>query len=169
MAGSDGSLMSVSNTTFTLSQPGPNTARQEAPHPHEAIVDLTGQYILVPDLGADLVRVFGYDNYALTLTEYASLKATPGSGPRHAVFYNSTESTTEGIYLFVVAELANTITSYAVTYSADGKGLSFTKVYTTNTFGGKTIPAGAAAAEIEISVSHPMTLTFHTLTHIETA
>lgn len=57
----DGQFRHVQDLTFTLSEPGPDPGRQEAPHPHEAILDPTGKYILVPDLGADLVRVFSFD------------------------------------------------------------------------------------------------------------
>jgi 6-phosphogluconolactonase (cycloisomerase 2 family) len=57
----NGKFSHVQDLTYTLAKPGPNPARQEAPHPHEALLDPTGKYILVPDLGADLVRVFCYD------------------------------------------------------------------------------------------------------------
>lgn len=72
---------------YTLSAPGPNAARQDAPHEHEAILDPTGQYVLVPDLGADLVRVFSWDQTTLKLKQLDPLHATPGSGPRHAAFW----------------------------------------------------------------------------------
>ncbi|KAK3054203.1 hypothetical protein LTR09_004981 [Extremus antarcticus] len=44
--------------TFTMSAPGPNSARQDAPHPHEVLTDPTGAYLLAPDLGADLIRIW---------------------------------------------------------------------------------------------------------------
>ncbi|RWA03833.1 hypothetical protein EKO27_g11273, partial [Xylaria grammica] len=40
---------------FNMTAPGPNP-RQNAPHPHAAHVDPTGKFLLVPDLGADLIR-----------------------------------------------------------------------------------------------------------------
>lgn len=74
---------------FTLAQPGPNPSRQDAPHVHEVVLDPTGKFVLAPDLGADLVRVYSIDAVAGTLTECPALVAAPGSGPRHAAFHAS--------------------------------------------------------------------------------
>jgi 6-phosphogluconolactonase (cycloisomerase 2 family) len=141
---------------------GPNTGRQATPHEHEAILDPTGQYILVPDLGSDIVRVFCWapvtDNN--TLAEHPPLKVAAGSGPRHAAFWSPDgqgSNQTSNQYLLVVTELGNTLTSYKVTYLPEG-GLNFTQVYTTNTFGGKPIPDGAAAAEVVVSPDNKFVL-----------
>lgn len=64
----NGSLTLLQSFLFTLNQTGPNPARQEAPHPHEVILDPTGSYVAVPDLGADLVRIFHIDNTTSLLT-----------------------------------------------------------------------------------------------------
>ena len=143
------------NLDFTLSQPGPNPSRQDAPHDHEAILDPTGQYILVPDLGADLVRVFSYDETTLKLNPLAPLQAAPGSGPRHAAFWNpygvaSEDSTT---YFYLVAELGGTVTGYSVEYLPNGGGLNFTEVYNTSTYGLLKSPQLNAPAEVHVSVS----------------
>jgi len=116
--------------TYNLSQPGPNAARQDSPHPHEAITDPTGQYVLVPDLGADFVRVYGINFENLTLTELAPLQAPPGSGPRHAAFYNPYNVASEGAttFLHLATELGATIISYSVTYIPNGGGLKFSQV-----------------------------------------
>src|SRR4051812_20761511 len=68
---------------FALTQPGVVPARQDAPHPHQVLVDPTDSFILVPDLGADLVRIFGIDAASSRLTELTPFKAESGSGPRH--------------------------------------------------------------------------------------
>ncbi|KAK3674313.1 hypothetical protein LTR78_005782 [Recurvomyces mirabilis] len=141
------------NIPFTLSGPTPNPARQDAPHEHEAILDPTGQYILVPDLGADLVRVFSWDIETLKLKELSPLKAAAGSGPRHAAFWNpyavaSENSTT---YMYLVAELASSVTSYAVTYLPNGGGLSFSQVYNSTTYGLLNLPEGNAPAEVTVT------------------
>ena len=132
-----------------MAQPGPVPTRQDAPHEHEAILDPTGRYLLFPDLGADLVHVYSFDPSTSFLIDHDPLVADPGSGPRHAVFWSPEKSYArkDKLYFFLIHELSNTITSYAVTYLAAG-GLAFKKVQTINTFGGKTIPTGAAAAEI---------------------
>ena len=116
--------------TYNLSQPGPDADRQDAPHPHEAILDPTGQYLLVPDLGADLVRVYGIASDTLDLTELAPLKAPAGVGPRHAAFYNPYNVASDGAttFLHLATELGGTIISYSVTYVPNGGGLTFTQV-----------------------------------------
>jgi 6-phosphogluconolactonase (cycloisomerase 2 family) len=86
-----------------------------------------------------------------TLAEHPPLKAAQGSGPRHAVFWQSEGNydSTSNLYLFLVAELANSITAYKVSYPPQG-GMEFTEVYTTSTFGSTTVP-GAGASEIVVS------------------
>ncbi|KAI1876841.1 uncharacterized protein JN550_000913 [Neoarthrinium moseri] len=140
-------LAPLQNQTYTLSQPGPNATRQDAPHPHQALLDPTGQYILVPDLGADLVRVFRVDKGGVTWTAVDPLVAAPGSGPRHAAFLR-TESHT---LMYLISELANTITGYEVLYNSNST-LGFTKLFVTSTHGeGKSVPDGTSAAEITLT------------------
>lgn len=72
----------------------------------------------------------------------------PGSGPRHGVFLQSGKKT----FFYLLCELANTIIVYQVSYETDGM-LEFAQVYVTGTHGEDgTVPRGAAAAEIIISV-----------------
>ncbi|KAK3111593.1 hypothetical protein LTR53_013011 [Teratosphaeriaceae sp. CCFEE 6253] len=141
------------NIPYTLAQPGPNAARQEAPHEHEAITDPTGQYILVPDLGADLVRVFSWDKTTLDLKALSPLEAPGGSGPRHAAFWNPYAVTGAGsdTYFYLVSELASTVTSYAVTYLPNNGGLNFTEVFKSTTYGLLNLPEGNAPAEIHVT------------------
>lgn len=134
---------------FTLAQPGPDPSRQDAPHPHEALLDPTGSFFLVPDLGADLVRVFKVDEGSLEWEALDPLVAAPGSGPRHATFLVTEDKTV----MYLVGELANTITAYEVTYSSDSS-LEFSELFAISTHGtGSSVPAGTTAAEIELSVS----------------
>lgn len=136
---------------YELEQPGANPERQEAPHPHQAIGDPTGAFILVPDLGADVVRVYGTSEGDLSVTELDSIVAARGSGPRHATFAVHGETT----YLYVIHELDNTIVGYTVTYP-DG-GIAFEEIFSIGTHGeGAEVPAGAAAAEITVTVSHQL-------------
>lgn len=137
---------------FTYSEPvGPNQARQEAPHPHEVILDPTGQYLLVPDLGSDLVRIY-HSSVDGTLEELESLRAPAGSGPRHAVFWNPYGAACENCttYFYLLGELVNRVFGYSVTYPAAG-GLAFAPVSNSSTYGRYDAPVDAYAAEIEIS------------------
>ncbi|KAH0563313.1 hypothetical protein GP486_002119 [Trichoglossum hirsutum] len=153
------------NFTFTLPAKGPNPDRQEAPHPHQAIVHPSGNFILVPDLGADLVRVFRVDKNSKDITEVDPLKAAPGSGPRHAAFgtgkmhkrderddKDHSEDEHE-LFLYLVAELANTVTVYKTTCLPGETGLKFEQVQVASTYADKQPPNGTAAAEIALSAS----------------
>ena len=135
---------------FTLTQPGPDPERQEASHAHEVLLDPTGNFILVPDLGADLVRVFSFHPTTLKLKELESLVAAPGSGPRHAAFWSPADS--NKTYFYLVAELASEITVYDTTYRPDGNGLAFEEIEHISTYGPLPLPKGNSPAEIYISV-----------------
>ncbi|KAI1638102.1 YkgB protein [Biscogniauxia mediterranea] len=143
----EGGLEMVQNETYTLEQPGPNASRQEAPHPHDAILDPTASFVLVPDLGADLVRVYQANPDDLSLTDIEPLVAAPGSGPRHGVFKTVLDKT----YFYLISELANTITGYDVTYN-ENKTLSFAELFVIPTHGEAVdLPEGTGAAEILLS------------------
>ncbi|KAI1759706.1 putative isomerase YbhE [Hypoxylon sp. FL1150] len=143
----EGNLTLVQNETYALDGPGPNPARQEAPHPHEAILDPTASFVLVPDLGADIVRVYQADAGTLALTPVASLTVAPGSGPRHGAFTVTPSAT----YFYLISELANVITGYEVLYSDDGT-LGFDELFVVPTHGEETaLPEGTGAAEILVS------------------
>ncbi|EME38985.1 hypothetical protein DOTSEDRAFT_57285 [Dothistroma septosporum NZE10] len=136
---------------FTLDKSGPDPDRQDAPHEHEAITDPTGQYILVPDLGADLVRVFCWDDETLKLQALEPLQATSGSGPRHAAFYTPYGTAGGTTYMYLVAELAGTVTAYSVSYLPNNGGLSFTELSNSSTIPLFTPHRRNAPAEIHVS------------------
>ena len=141
------SLTSSQSLAFTLDEPGPNAERQEAPHLHQAVLDPTGSFIVVPDLGADLVRVFSAGVDA-TVEPLEPLAVEPGSGPRHVVF---TEGKGEGTVMYLVSELSNEVSGFEVAYP-DG-GITFEHKFTIPTHGeGQEVPEGASAAEILVSV-----------------
>ncbi|CZS89140.1 uncharacterized protein RAG0_00582 [Rhynchosporium agropyri] len=150
----NGTLSPLQALTLKLTSPGADPSRQEAPHPHEVLIDPIDSFIVVPDLGADLVRVYSIDKTTNLLTEKPSLVTPPGSGPRHGTFLKTDCGET---YFFLISELANTITSYRVTYGKNGLG--FEKVFVSGTYGPKATPAGAAAAEAILSPDHKYLLT----------
>ncbi|KAK8176756.1 Lactonase, 7-bladed beta-propeller-domain-containing protein [Phyllosticta citribraziliensis] len=128
---------------YQLDKPGPNPQRQEASHPHQALLDPTKEFLLVPDLGADMVRIYqnsrgpeasqgegvGY------LDPQPPLLIPAGCGPRHGAFvrYKSEMPKKErkkdkvyqnwNTYFHLVCELNNSIISYKVNYvkRPDGK------------------------------------------------
>ncbi|PWT96845.1 MAG: 6-phosphogluconolactonase [Terriglobia bacterium] len=85
---------------------GPNPQQKE-PHPHE-IVEVAGNIILVPDLGADRIARYVLDSARGTLSpaDPAGIRLPPGSGPRHLA------ASADGMKLYVLSELANTVTVF---------------------------------------------------------
>ncbi|KAJ6118992.1 hypothetical protein N7471_013612 [Penicillium samsonianum] len=137
--------------TYQMAAPGPVAARQDAPHPHGVVVDPTGQFILVPDLGADVVRVFYVNPSTGLLEQIEPLAMNPGSGPRHGAFWTprGSSSTSSDVYFYLVQELSNELSGFRVKYS--GNGISFRKIFEGSTYGKESSPAGTKAAEIAIS------------------
>ncbi|KAF2703925.1 3-carboxy-cis,cis-mucoante lactonizing enzyme [Pleomassaria siparia CBS 279.74] len=144
----DGSTFTkLQNFTFVAKGPRPE---QDASHVHEAIIDPTGAYLLFPDLGADLVRVYCIDPATSLLAPHDPIQEPLGSGPRHATFWEKNGTT----YLSVIHELGNIIITYKVDYaSSTDEGLAFTKVDEVSTYGDTRLPADAdgSAAEIKLS------------------
>ncbi|KAH7359682.1 Lactonase, 7-bladed beta-propeller-domain-containing protein [Pyrenochaeta sp. MPI-SDFR-AT-0127] len=132
-----------------ISQTGPIPSRQDRSFSHHVILDPTGQFILIPDLGGDLIRVFKYDKENIApLTELSPLVTEPGAGPRHAVFWKSYKRHGE-LFLFFNGELSQKVYSYKVTYT--GTGLSFTKVFDVPALDAQLPSNTAPTSEIAIS------------------
>ncbi|KAF2741353.1 3-carboxy-cis,cis-mucoante lactonizing enzyme [Polyplosphaeria fusca] len=133
--------------------PGPRP-EQEASHVHHTVIDPTSEFLVFPDLGADLVRVYKIDPATSLLTVQDPIKAAAASGPRHAVFWSPDKpAKKESTFLFVIHELSNNIVTYKVNY-ASGYGnssLSFTKLQTIGLYGTTAQPNGTRAAEIVVS------------------
>ncbi len=66
---------------------GPREGRQDAPHPHQAVVDHSRRRLLVPDLGADRLRVVPLPDRRAVLAhrDVDDVPVHPGAGPRHLV------------------------------------------------------------------------------------
>lgn len=149
--------------TFNFADPrfnftqGPVSDRQEAPHPHGAILDPTERYLLIPDLGADQVHVFAIDHTTATLMPLGSLVTEPGYGPRHGAF--SLDPINGSYFFYLVGELSGNLTAYRVSYAEGYGGMSFTKLATYKTLNsGEQFPPNlvgqskTAPAEIAITV-----------------
>lgn len=136
-----------------MRSPGPVSSRQDFPHIHQVLIDPTGRFLLAPDLGADIVRIFHINPTTGRLTEQQPLIAPAGSGPRHGAFWvpGTGENVLQNSRFHLVTELDNSLTGYDVTYSPNGTML-FSQFFETNSYGGVTPPSGSKAAEIAISV-----------------
>ena len=105
----DGGLGSASGV-FAVTGHGPNTARQEAPHPHHTVFDPAGAYVFGADLGTDSVWSWTLNTTTGMLSPNANLddaRVASGSGPRHLAFHPS------GKFVYVIDEMASSITAFS--------------------------------------------------------
>lgn len=142
---------------FTMSGKGANPSRQDAPHPHHAFTDPTGGFLLVPDLGADIVRIFQIDAASGQLKECAGGVPPPGTGPRHGTFwvpsgaksrFRRGAAATDGTMLFVANELGNSVSAWNVNYASGGCMTISLKQTLTPYSGNSSAPQGTKVAEV---------------------
>lgn len=144
-AGNDGGLELTFNLTTVSAGTGPNTDRQAVSHIHQVVIDPTGKFMVAPDLGEDCLHVYHVQS-SPPISSLTDIQLAPGSGPRHGVFQKVDRST----FFHVVSELANTVTSFKVSYDGNSS-ISMNQVGHLSTFGDRPAPAGALAGEIIIS------------------
>ncbi len=82
---------------------GPNAARQDAPHPHCAMLTPDNRFLIVCDLGNDTIVTFPVDNATAQLGTPHVNERPAGSGPRHLAFHPN------GRWIYCVDELENRI------------------------------------------------------------
>ncbi|TID16354.1 hypothetical protein E6O75_ATG11472 [Venturia nashicola] len=144
-------IFNFSSPDFTV---GPIADRQRAPHPHQTILDPTQQFLLVPDLGSDFVRIFSIDQKTFKLNQLAPFKTPAGYGPRHGKFSLDKISGTHVFYL--IGELKAEVTAFGVGYK--NGSITFDKIASYSTFNpGQKFPLNpdgstqVAPAEIDIT------------------
>lgn len=142
---------------YTMNGKGPNPARQDAPHPHHAFTDPTGDFLLVPDLGADMIRIYSIEKTSGKLTECPAAQPPPGTGPRHGTFWSPATASSrirraaEGTMLFIANELGNSVSAWSVTYPSGSGCLSLAlKQSLTPYQGNASAPAGTKVGEIHV-------------------
>ncbi|KAI1739945.1 putative isomerase YbhE [Xylaria scruposa] len=133
-AGAPKLLKSV-NVTLSYPSSGPLGNK-----PHQALFDPTGDWLVVPDLGADRLLIADAKADSYTIINTISLKA--GSGPRHGGFIKSNDRT----FYAVACELSNQVHLYEFKYSDNGP--EFVHLAEQSTYGPDVKPknAGSAAA-----------------------
>jgi 6-phosphogluconolactonase len=94
---------------YRVSGSGPDTSRQEAPHPHDIKFDPSGKFVHGPDLGTDAIWSWGFDSIAGRLTS-ADLahggQVASGSGPRHMSFSPT------GPWAYAIDEMVSSVTAF---------------------------------------------------------
>ncbi|KAK2875588.1 hypothetical protein FQN49_001593 [Arthroderma sp. PD_2] len=137
-----GEVKLLGDFMFTLDAPGKVPDRQDAPHPHQALFEPTGQFVLMPDLGADLIRILKIEKGPkFIVAPPAKVKA--GTGPRHGVLYPATDKPK---FYYVVGELSNTVTVFSIQYTKET--IKLTEVQTIS-----TLPEGKTGAAGELILS----------------
>ena len=118
--------------------------RQAGPHPHSIQATPDNRFVITADLGLDKLFVDRFDPRTGSLTpgDPRTVKADRGAGPRHVAFVPS------GKFLYVVNELASTVTAYS--YDPDSGALAGRQTVSTlpKDFAGKN-----TAAEIAVDAA----------------
>jgi len=131
---------------------GPNAARQDAPHPHQALLDPTGRFFVVNDLGTDTILLIDSKDDSFEIVNRVRV-APDGCGPRHGAFFpaNATAQNPATHYI-VLCEILNLVQVFSLEYLADA--ISFVPVQTVSTFGQAFPPVNlttSTAGEIVIA------------------
>jgi 6-phosphogluconolactonase (cycloisomerase 2 family) len=131
---------------------GPNAVRQDAPHPHQALLDNTGRFFVVNDLGTDTILVI--DSLDDQFEIVNRVRVSPdGCGPRHGAFFPvGAEVAT---HYFVLCELLNLVEVFELTYLENS--INFVPVQVLSTFGQDFPPVNlttSTAGEIAVSADN---------------
>ncbi|KAF2709136.1 putative isomerase YbhE [Pleomassaria siparia CBS 279.74] len=142
----------IQTLQFTMAAPGPRPDRQDKPHPHSAFTDPTGAYLIVPDLGADLTRIYKINKDTGILTVCPAIKSLPGDGPRHGLFNKAKDT----LKYYSLNEVSSSVGVYDVVYpsrnSTNSDCLSLVLQQTVSNYG-PSVPLGniyVKSAEIRI-------------------
>ncbi|KAI0138725.1 putative isomerase YbhE [Hypoxylon sp. NC0597] len=129
----DGSVKLLKTITI---EGEPNPA-QGAHHPHQALLDPTGRFFVIPNLGGDTVLVLDGKDDKYEITGNATLPT--GTGPRHGGFITSGNTH----YYTLASELSNELFLFELSYPGDT--IAFKQVQVQSTYGADP-PANATSA-----------------------
>ncbi|HEY4060887.1 MAG TPA: lactonase family protein [Puia sp.] len=89
---------------------GPDKARQEKAHVHSVTFTPDEKYLLAADLGLDKLSIYRFDAGATTeplkAAADSTVKAEPGSGPRHISFYPGKP------YVYLMTEMGGAVDAF---------------------------------------------------------
>ena len=126
------------------------TDQQSHPRLHEVVLDPTGDFIVAPDLGADLIRIFKVeDKNTLALGNMTTVATPDLSGPRHGGFAKVGSET----YFYVATELSSQIIGWKVKYAGDSLDFGEALFMIPTAGSGNKVVEGGKGAELAISVS----------------
>ena len=92
---------------------GPNKERQDQPHAHRVTVSPDNRFVMVNDLGLDVIHIYKLDasTAVLTANDPAEWRAAPGSGPRALQFHPN------GKWAYCVTEMTSAV--YVLRWDAE--------------------------------------------------
>lgn len=132
--------------------PGPQADRQEAAHPHSAIISPDNRFLVINDLGTDSLITFALDTDDAKLGPPHIIAAPhAGAGPRHVAFHPNER------WVYGIDELKSTIDQYlwTTTHTSAANPEEALLTYTGHTV--STVAPGfhgiSTAAEILIAAS----------------
>ena len=90
---------------FQYTGSGSDPARQKGPHAHRVTVSPDNRFLLVNDLGLDVIHIYKLDAVTAKLTENepAVWKSSPGAGPRALRFHPN------GKFAYCVTEMSSAV------------------------------------------------------------
>lgn len=133
---------------YDLTGPHPNAARQDASHPHGVHADLTGAFLVSPDLGNDMVHVFTINSTTGHLTTCSGPFFGPGAGPRHATFKVLASGAT---VMYVGCEMGGIVTAFNVMYGSGSACPTFSFLQAISAYAGNaTAPTASKLAEVHL-------------------
>jgi 6-phosphogluconolactonase len=94
---------------FQFSEGSINPDRQTRSHIHATVFSPDYNYVFLPDLGADKIKCFQFDDSKkepLQIAENSFTNVTLGSGPRHFAFHPN------GKFAYCIEELSGTVDAY---------------------------------------------------------
>ncbi|KAI1780716.1 putative isomerase YbhE [Hypoxylon cercidicola] len=141
ISAADGSLRLMKS----LSIPGNPSPGRNHHRPHQAVLDPTGRFFIIPNLTADTLLILDAKDDRYEITNIAPVPT--GVGPRHVAFLTS-----EGThYLAMVAEFTNELFLFEAKYVSDT--ILLTQIQRQSTYGSTPPrdPSRAAGAEIAVA------------------
>ncbi|KAI1349823.1 putative isomerase YbhE [Xylaria sp. FL0043] len=117
---------------------GPLGPNQSAHHPHQALFDPSGRFVVVPDLGGDQLLILDAKDDKYEISSRVTLFA--GAGPRHGGFITAGDKT----FYAVACELSSVVALYELEYAGDNLGFKY--ISTQSTYGPGFPPANASSA-----------------------
>ncbi|KAF2168653.1 hypothetical protein M409DRAFT_21396 [Zasmidium cellare ATCC 36951] len=119
-------LKVLQEISFPNASAGPGR-RQDQSRPHNTTTDATGRFMVIADLGADIVRVFSIDDSNTPLREISGLHLPRPTFPRQVAFVRLPH----GVHMYILCEDSNRLLGFKVDYQLGGE-MDFTPVQDVN-------------------------------------